>query len=279
MLVRRVIYKHSTNSPFLSGDSLASLVDHVAFGLDGKGDFEADKARKAKTFFVQADRLEDFETVGKEIGLKPWVVLTGNSDRNFETARENPLNCSLWLAQNNAMPLREGLGILPIGLENKRLGRLGLEKHYRRKLNPNAETKVLVPPMRSTNPVRAIASREALALGEPFRVFRRYTQPPTYFSNVRKFRFVLCLEGNGFENHRIWESLYIGAFPVLLRTPWSTNLETLGLPLLLVDSLQDISQELLDRFVSEHVNFDPITEKKLWLPFWRELISSEVDLA
>ena len=274
MLARRIIHKESTNSPFLSGDSFAGLADYVPFGLEGQGDFEPEKALASEIFFVQADRLEDFEELGDQIGLQPLVVMTGNSDRNFQAARQNPLNCSLWLAQNNAMPLREGLGILPIGLENKRLGRLGLEHHYRRKISSDAKNSILVPPMRSTNPIRALVSREALALGDPFTVLRRYRQAPFYFRIARRFRFILCLEGNGFENHRIWESLYIGSFPVLLRTSWSSNLETLGLPLLIVDSLHDINQELLDNFVELHSKYDPVSERALWIPFWTEKITS-----
>lgn len=277
MFARRLMYRSATNSPYLSGDSFASLVDFVPFGVDGNRNFSPDQAVGSRTFFVQADRLEEFETLGYQAGLRPSVVVTGNSDRNFETARPNPLGCDLWLAQNNAMPLAEGQGILPIGLENKRLGRLGLEKHYRRQISSHAENRVLVPPMRSTNPVRATVTKQAISLGDPFVFMKRYRQAPSYFRMVRQFRFLLCLEGNGFENHRVWEALYLGVFPVLLRTPWSTNLETLGLPLLIVERLQDIGQNTLDDFLTKHANFDPASEERLWVPFWNEVINSRVN--
>jgi hypothetical protein len=82
------------------------------------------------------------------------------------------------------------------------------------------------------------------------------------------------LEGNGFENHRIWEALYRGSIPILLRTNWSESLREYGFPLLYVDSIDDINQELLVDFGRKHANFDPTSLDALWVPFWKKIIHS-----
>ena len=37
-----------------------------------------------------------------------------------------------------------------------------------------------------------------------------------YLNELSKYRFCLCLRGNGIDTHRFWESLYLGVIPVIL---------------------------------------------------------------
>ena len=270
--LRRIFYRKTTNSPFISGDSFAEIVDYAPFGFDGQSRPDEKELLKARSLFIPADLLDELEQVGDRLNIRPKVVITGNSDRNFVTARRNPFDCDLWLCQNNAMPPREGLMPLPIGLENKRLGRLGLEKWYKFKKDASRKRIVLVPPMRPTNPKRGKAIREALAQGEPFWVERRYLSASSYFKLLRGFQFALCLEGNGFENCRIWECLYLGIFPVVMRSPFSENLSGLRLPILLVDSLQQVNSELLNNFAEMNCDYDPRSVDQLWIPYWKNMI-------
>jgi hypothetical protein len=46
-------------------------------------------------------------------------------------------------------------------------------------------------------------------------------------------QFVACPRGNGFDTHRVWESLYMGAIPVVLDTPQARELY-FGLPIIFV---------------------------------------------
>lgn len=270
--LRRFAYRNTTNSPFLSGDSFAQLADYAAFGLTGREPFDAKAAKRAATFFVQSEKLEEFEKIGLNLGLTANVIITGNSDRNFEQPRPNPLSCNLWLCQNNAMPSRSGLASLPIGLENKRLGRLGLEKWYVNTDPKDRAWRLLVPPMRPTNPIRARVLQEVSSLGKTFQLCTQYLHAADYFELLKKYRFVLCLEGNGFDTHRIWESLYLGVFPVVLSTNWSRNLTDLALPILVVDEIREITPKLLRRFWHSYADFDAKVTPQLWMPFWEQLI-------
>ncbi|GAB4165217.1 MAG: hypothetical protein Fur0032_01830 [Terrimicrobiaceae bacterium] len=64
-----------------------------------------------------------------------------------------------------------------------------------------------------------------------------------YLARLLSHQFVLCPPGNGEDTHRMWEALYAGAIPVIRRSPAMEAFT--GLPLLVVDDLREISQELL----------------------------------
>lgn len=273
---RKFKHRNQDLSPYLSGDSFASLTDYVAFGRNGTAKFDVAKALQAKSIFVRSHLLEKLEVEGRKIGIRPDVVVSGNSDRNFVTPRPQPLDCKLWLCQNNANTPTSRLRTLPIGLENMRLGRLGQKKFY---VEPERNTsfkssRVLVPPMKPTNPQRPTAVARALRYPKLYDVRREYLSPEAYFQSLKDFQFVLCLEGNGFENHRIWECLYLQIFPVVIASPWSLTLRDLGLPILFIDSVDALTQDQLDTFLAENSEFRSEQAEVLWTPYWKSLIDS-----
>jgi hypothetical protein len=99
--------------------------------------------------------------------------------------------------------------------------------------------------------------------------------PTKYFELARKYKFIFCSEGNGFDSHRVWEVLYQGSFPVILRTPWSKTLEYLRLPILYVDNYSDITKELLVEFYERNRNFNPEESEWLWAITWQKMIQAE----
>jgi hypothetical protein len=216
--------------------------------------------------------LQDFLEEIKGLELNKFTLVTGNSDHNFIQRQELPTQIKLWLCQNNAMPERDNLLTLPIGIENIRLGRLGLPNWYKRPSENSIHDKILVPPMSPTNPSRFIAVEHARANPKLFDVFTDYLFENDYFELTRKYLFILCCEGNGFENHRIWETLYQDSFPVMVKSPWSISLEYLNLPILFVDSLEEITNETLANFASVNANFRAKECAQLWTPYWNNLI-------
>jgi hypothetical protein len=55
---------------------------------------------------------------------------------------------------------------------------------------------------------------------------------------------VACPRGNGLDTHRVWEALYLGAVPVLERSPLDPLYS--DLPVLLVDSLKGLTRSQLE---------------------------------
>jgi hypothetical protein len=63
-----------------------------------------------------------------------------------------------------------------------------------------------------------------------------------YLCDLRKYNFVLCPQGNGIDTHRLWETLYVGGFPVVLE---GTSLDEVLrlLPVVLLDSWERLIDE------------------------------------
>jgi len=269
-------FHNSTNAPFISGDSIASLTDYYVYGKNGNRPLSLRKLRRSKSVFVNSHRLLEFLEEIEDFELDEITLVTGNSDLNFTEVYELPNQIKLWLCQNNAMPDRHNLFTLPIGIENMRLGRLGLPKWYGPKDKNSIQDKILVPPMAPTNPSRFLAVEHARNNSNLFDVFTDYLFEDEYFNLTRRYSFILCCEGNGFENHRIWETLYQDSFPVMMRTPWANSLEYLNLPILFVDSLDELTHETLAKFATANSEFNSKDCPQLWTPFWKSLIRSQL---
>lgn len=274
---RQLIYRASTNTPYLSGDSISVLTDYIVGGFSGNEKISREMVTRAKSIFVRGELLMPFlKEYGDAITAK--VLVSGNSDKNFEQHILLPESIKLWLCQNNAVGGDSRILTLPIGLENLRLGRTGQTKYHKFILRDKIRGSVLVPPMSPTNEIR---SRVIQQLREPRTVFDVSTtllNEKSYFELVRKYQFILCCEGNGFDTHRLWETLYQGSFPVVLRTKWSSTLESLKLPILFVNDLEDVNHDILREFWMQHAGFDPTISSCLWIPYWENLINETVRL-
>ena len=226
---------------------------------------------RARSIFVYGDFFHDFlKSIGSHVEAK--VILVGNSDVNFDEKPILPKSTQLLLAQNASYALSDKFGVLPIGLENIRLGRLGNPKWYSERTSFVNELKVLVPPMSPTNIIRKEVLESPILNNDVFHVYRNYLTEKKYFALTGKYRFILALEGNGYENHRVWESLYQNSFPVMLETNWSKNIKSLGLPVLLVRNLSQISEPLLKKHLAENKDFSAKACAKLWTPYWKKMI-------
>ena len=270
LLYRRV------NAPFLSGDSFARLADYHVFGKKGNKAINLKKLRKAKVIFVSGHLLARLlDNHFADIYAK--VLICGNSDENFEEPIVFPQSINLWLCQNNSMSNTKEKITIPIGLENMRLARAGLPKSFKSYNSNEIQNKVLMPPMWPTNPNRFLAVSEALERKDLFDVYRDYIPNSQYVGFFGRYKFVFCCEGNGFENHRVWESLYRNSFPVMLNTPWAKTLIDLNLPILYVDKISDLNTKMLEDHLDKWRNFDPKNCPSLWLPYWKKLILSARD--
>ena len=95
-----------------------------------------------------------------------------------------------------------------------------------------------------------------------------------YIEEVRSHKFVLCPRGNGFDTYRFWESLYLGAIPVV------KDCINVGfykdLPIIVVDSYGDITQEFLESQHSYHSSIQ-WEGSKLDLTYWMTKIREKIN--
>ena len=206
------------------------------------------------------------------------ILFTGSSDRNFDKPVLIPANIKVWFCQNSSISDNDRIFTLPIGLEDLSLGRAGRPKYFKSVQVHNQEIcKILVPPMSATNPIRRKITLECQ--NNPlFEVHLKLMHEDRYFRILSKYKYILCLEGRGHENHRIWEVLYQGNFPVMLKSKWSASLKYLGLPILLINSISDISPPILEDFRNMHATWKPSSCEFLWAPFWEKMARGDLEL-
>ena len=92
-----------------------------------------------------------------------------------------------------------------------------------------------------------------------------------YKEDLTKYSFILCPWGNGVDTHRIWESLYLGSIAITKSHPIFEHFS--DLPILLVDSYEDITYELLINYKEKVKNKKPNYEK-LDVSWWINSIKS-----
>lgn len=274
IVVLRLLLQNQTSKPYLSGDAFATLVDYSPYGPNGGKIPNEHSIAIAKSLFVPSHLLKSFVLQFGGI-THAQVLITGNSDENFDELPTLPSSIRLWLGQNLAVSEQsESLKIqtIPIGLENLALGRAGRKKYLR--LNSALiRDRILVPPMALSNPVRSEVLELLSKSPGIYDVYLNYLDERKYFKLASKYKFVLCLEGNGYENHRIWETLYRNSFPVMLKTSWSETLKDLGIPILFLDSILDAKPLTLHDFLQTHNNFESKEVPTLWTPHWESLIA------
>lgn len=91
-----------------------------------------------------------------------------------------------------------------------------------------------------------------------------------FLRGLRNHSFVLCPRGNGVDTHRVWETLYMGSIPIVIRD--IAHSDWMDLPILFVDSWNDVTETYLlnarDRIESAEWNM-----KKLLIGYWIDLIN------
>ena len=291
IVLARVIFSASNSSPYISGDLFSSLVDYAPWNSRRKNLITALKTlflrshneyvpqinvkrlKKAKTIFVPSHALATFvDTYGDSITAR--TIVCGNSDFNFTTVPALPPKVKKCLLQNSSISDNNKIFTLPIGLENLRLGRSGFTRFHKNENKHSIFNKILIPPMSPTNKERFNLLIWGLENSEIADVHTTLLPQDKYFKLAKKYKFIFCSEGNGSDSHRVWETLYQGSFPVMLKTSWSTSLSQMEFPIVYVESYSEITIELLKNFQKAHASYDPKKCEWLWVNAWREFINN-----
>ena len=86
-----------------------------------------------------------------------------------------------------------------------------------------------------------------------------------FFESICKW--TVSPAGNGLDSHRTWESLYLGCIPIVEK---HFIYDTFNLPILQVNSWDDLTEEKLSNFDTSNFTFD-----KLNMNYWRETILND----
>jgi len=210
--------------------------------------------------------------------IQEKLIFAGNSDHNFysETSEMRKPR-RLYLQNLGFIPSVETIRLLPIGLENYEHIRSGFGVMHRPPRKFKYQTKILVPSMSPTNQVR-IRILDEVNQCERVEIFKdsKYRSIFAYLRMSKKYKFIVACEGNGMDTHRLWETLYQDSYPILINSIFSNNISSLGLPVLVIDSLTELTNERLLFHIEEFEDYQARNVPLLWLSHWRnEIITTK----
>ncbi len=268
------------SSPYFSGDTLRK---YAHFIFDETQSFKPSKVKKNDVIFVKTDLLDIFFNYYHKQINSEYILVSHNSDSAVTNAETKYLDEKIihWFAMKLDLLSNEKISPIPSGLENKRFLTNGKTKNFKlvekenRLRSEKYNNKILCSFNVHTNFNERKSLIEKVKNNSLYDI-RKFTSSYEYLTELSKYKFILCPEGNNYESHRIWESLIFNCTPVVRANNVNNNFFNLGVPLLIIDDwsyLDDLTFEDL-------VNLNQINENKEYRKFstwkfWKDLIESK----
>ena len=214
-------------------------------------------AKHGDRVFINLDFVQNFTRHFILWGArKKFVLVCQNSDRQFNEERLRQLApYALHIYSINCPLEHPTVTAIPIGFGDWSLNYI--ESHPRPDVPRDIE--ILAGFSIATNPAKRQPCADALA-NNPNALNGMTTNRADFYDRLWRSKYVVCPEGEGHDTHRIYESLYFGAVPVLLRgNPLTHMYNRLELPIKWVDSWEEIDtsewdddKRRLEDWVSNH---------------------------
>jgi len=268
---------------YLSSERFASLCDD-AYWIPARAENPAVlRGRDATLIYTHADQVFGLFRVLRSLPGR-FAVVTAESDHEVTAAdfHARPWNVVEWFGMN-ATADQPGCHVLPLGLANQSC-RVTLKPDFLAALPSGAEIKswLYVNHRVETNPA---VRQPVYDLFEKHRSEGWVTisrplpagEMGSYPADLAAHRFICCPPGNGLDTHRMWEALYAGTIPVVLRNPVTEAFA--DLPIVMVNDFSEVTLPLLQQRYHELIR-RPFSWEKLVLSHWkREFESSRARLA
>jgi hypothetical protein len=229
--------------PYLSGDTYRLACDVDASSNEGLSEISMSN----KSIFTTVERLQSLtdhlSTNKLTLSETDLVIHNGDEVPNVATldylsTQFKRIYCVNWLGNH---PKIEPI---PIGLENIKYLRNGIPSDFNRmRMKNRIEFKdrpinLLVAFSLHTNPIERSAALSAARRVPGVKIIQNFIYPYEYLKLVSQSKFVLSPPGNGPDCHRTWESIYLGAVPIVHRSAWPFR--DLNLPVAQVSNWNEI---------------------------------------
>lgn len=222
--------------PLLSGDTFMTMC-HYQFNIHGAiedNPYRADVNSHTKRVFAHAfpesrvamnlvnsiKVIEDIELGDYELIIHNGDLVPSSSDMNFLASRFKRVHSVNWLGDSKIV------NPLPIGLENRSKLRNGVPRDFlieiEAGLKPFAERDIelLVCFSLHTNKGERSSALVASKNIPGVHIEMEPMTPKAYRQLLLRSKYVLSPPGNGPDCHRTWESIYLGAIPIVLASSW-----------------------------------------------------------
>ena len=260
--------------PFLSGDSyFYSCQFYFESGMLLKVPSMPGRIQKDKSLFVTVGKLGKFLQFLEENPEEKYadfsLILHNGDDVISENFHALLLNRFRKIYAVNLLVNSQSSTPIPIGLENRNYFTNGIPKDFVKliepglKITPDRDILLLQAFSIHTNRTeREACNRIAVQLGSKT---LENSSPSNYRKALLESKYVLSPAGNGFDCHRTWEAMYLGAIPIVRRVHWPfTNM---NLPVLLIDEWEDLLTLDLDAI---YVQRNPTWSEDFWNSFYND---------
>ena len=215
--------------------------------------------------------------------VKPYILVTARDIPVTDTMLAlTPPNMVKWFGNNVTAngPRSQGIpiGVPPLNVGfNEGDGATGQEKRDALQIAAKGQKKhgrdglLYVNHLTGTNPSERSAvysmfqgQEWATCKGGPARI-----PFGEYIDDMCSHRFVACPAGGGTDTHRVWESLLLGATPIVKRHPameWFSEL-----PIMFVDDWSEVTQDALEEY-KPHGNKQQMLREDYWLKMIRDAV-------
>lgn len=267
-------YRPLDSFPFLSGDSyLYSCQLYFGSGLINRVPSQSNRVQKEGSLFVTIGDLKIFiHFLEKNLNqdYSNFVLVLHNGDETISADFENILADRFRrILSVNQLVQHPSFIPIPIGLENKKYFTNGVPSDFQKLLSSGLkgtqERKISMLQAFSlhTNPKER---GECLKVAEELGCSRlNGVTAAEYRKALSESKFVLSPAGNGFDCHRTWEAMYLGAIPIVRREHWPFS--KLDLPVLQVDEWADLLNMDLN---AVHIPQNSTWDKDFWDSFYND---------
>lgn len=265
--------ERGSSAPYISGDSFRAFCQFTFDELDRK--INVDQIKNGDLIFLKTDYLKEFFTkIHPRIRTK-YILLTHNSDYGSPGAFAKYLDDDkliAWFGQNIEIS-HPKLHPIPIGIANKCWDHGNIEVIRTQQEVGKGLSKDTLLYMNFEKNTYLFERQYVLNLfkDKPYCKVSPVKAYKNYLLDLARAKFVLSPRGNGLDCHRTWESLLMGAIPIVKKSNLDSMYE--GLPVLIVEDWNEINEEFL-------VNkYEEITSKihnleKNYIYYWFDLICS-----
>lgn len=250
--VSSLIANRSSSAPYISGDTFRQFCNFTFDELSQNLNPEA--VKNGDALFVKTDLLgEFFKKVHPSIRAK-YILITHNSDLpvpgGFAQYLDDP-KIIAWFGQNLTDCQHPKMHPIPIGLANQCWGHgnIHIVKAMQNRIPSFRRTILLYMNFQTwtfpseRNQVANMFKDKPYCVIEPLKDFE------AYLADLAKSVFVLSPRGNGIDCHRTWESLLMGAIPIVKASSLDPLYE--NLPVLIVNDWSEINEEFLQKKYQE----------------------------
>lgn len=251
---------------FINGNGFAEAADYVVtldqFSI-------TPRIEQANVIFCKTEFFPKVFHILERIRFKSFIVITGMADKTINRSRyeSKPKSIRKWFGVNTTYEADDLISI-PLGIENhmgKSKGGFTVHKWFAenvvRLCEKPKEDLFYCNWKNDTNPKARVGLVGKLKRILPIRHDKNLTFAD-YCDRMSDCKYVICPPGNGVDTHRVWEALYLGCIPIVLKNRIYDNYD---LPIIQVDNFTKIKpNELLDHRCVDY--------KQLHMSYWKERI-------